>query len=665
MRNRLEEFDEARGVLVDVWRRFQATGFGRLLMEHTPFVRDLADRGTGRWWLAFMPGLTVAFTLAFLPVLVLGPVWLRLLPVFLGMLAAWGVITGMWWMSYRDSVQRRRDALNTRPGLMDGAQARDMFGARATSMGARYVLPQTWAEHEARRSVSRVDPALTGILLGSCHRQDIYASVEIPGYVLGPARSGKSRNLVVPLIMRAPGPLVVTSTRKDVIDATMAKRRSGWHDGVHRRAGGTVWVFDPMNVSQGSYRHTLRWSPVAGCEDAHTARIHAAMLVGTTGLDGDNRVWQERGGLIVQSLLHAAALSGGTIEDVYRWSRSWTAAQEAARILERAAADPRWSRGVTDGSVAVDWADEINELKHEDMRMKSNKWFAVSQAFACLSEPRIRERLAVPPDDPRLFDMRRFLEGRDGRGGHDTVYFLCEFHDASGKGPAGVGGFVSMFLSDLLAEARRIAASRPYGRLEPYAMLVLDEIANIDPWPLLPNAVTAGSGDGIETWVFFQSRSQARAAYGELTEREMWESCQKWILGGVVDPMDLKAISDVTGLRRTSRVSRSWRPAGPVPDQTSESSEDRPVLEPAEIRELPDDMALLISGRHRPMIVNLLTDAKTQRTWERTPTGTAFRRSQEPWGDRDERPGTPHAYRPWDAAAGNGAGRNIMKGGRR
>lgn len=97
------------------------------------------------------------------------------------------------------------------------------------------------------------------------------------------------------------------------------------------------------------------------------------------------------------------------------------------------------------------------------------------------------------------------------------------FRNADGEGPAGIGTFVSMFLTAVVEEARRQAASSVgMGKLEPPVALILDEMANIDQWGMLPQVVTAGSGDGIWCTSIYQSRG-GRARYGDDTEREMWK----------------------------------------------------------------------------------------------------------------------------------------------
>lgn len=523
---------EVREPIMRWWHGFQQHGVGRFIMEHTSIIRSAAEPDNERGLMVlWAPMLVVLLPLTILPLLLRGA-WGAVVAVPAGLALVVGLfLAAAFWLAWKDDPQRVADALNTRPGFMTGHEVAHAYGPRQLVKRAPRFLPRTAARRKGKKLP--LLPWDAGVLMGRSHGVEVWSTVEQPLYTVAPARMGKTRNFVLPLVLGAPGPVITTSTRRDVVDQTRAMRESGWvgPDGSRHR-GGRCWVFDPMAVARGNPKHTLNWSPIDGCEDPHIARQRAADLMGTTGLSGDNETWKNVGGLIVQALLHAAALKpGGSLEDVYQWSRSFSAAQQAARILESAATDPAY-KGLRDkGLIATDWNMELEELKVDDPRMKGNKWFSVSQAFAALTEPNVRRALSVAHDDPDRFKIADFLRS------HDTIYMLCPFRNADGEGPAGIGTFVSMFLTAVVEEARRQAASSVgMGKLEPPVALILDEIANIDQWGMLPQVVTAGSGDGIWCTSIYQSRSQARARYGDDTEREMWDSSQKWILEAFPTP---------------------------------------------------------------------------------------------------------------------------------
>ena len=84
-----------------------------------------------------------------------------------------------------------------------------------------------------------------------------FAGLEQAVLVLGPPRCGKTSCFVVGSVLDAPGAVVSTSTKPDVLEAT----------GPFRSSWGRVYVFDPAGtVPLPSYAQQLRWSPVSGCE---------------------------------------------------------------------------------------------------------------------------------------------------------------------------------------------------------------------------------------------------------------------------------------------------------------------------------------------------------------------------------------------------------------
>src|SRR5207302_8258014 len=109
-------------------------------------------------------------------------------------------------------------------------------------------LRENLSEAAVRARAPQVRPGLDakeastaelGVHLGreAASRRVLWASLEDSFLVLGPPRSGKGVSLVIPGVLSAPGPTVVTSTRPDVLRHTAAARP------------GPVVVFDPQGAS--------------------------------------------------------------------------------------------------------------------------------------------------------------------------------------------------------------------------------------------------------------------------------------------------------------------------------------------------------------------------------------------------------------------------------
>ena len=87
------------------------------------------------------------------------------------------------------------------------------------------VLAMTWVpEISLRQLQSNLATNGPELYVGTDGRRLIWAGPQQALLVLGPPRSGKTSTLVVPNVLAAPGPVLVTSTKPDILQATLARR---------------------------------------------------------------------------------------------------------------------------------------------------------------------------------------------------------------------------------------------------------------------------------------------------------------------------------------------------------------------------------------------------------------------------------------------------------
>ena len=289
---------------------------------------------------------------------------------------------------------------------------------------------------------------------------------------LGPPRSGKTSSLVIPNVLCAGGAVVATSTKPDVLDATLAARSSV----------GDCQLFDPTaSVSDRTGVHRLRWSPLPACTSWRTALGTARSLVlvaqgGTVHSSGSH--WAERAQSLLAPLLHAAAVDGADMRTVLGW-------------VDRRRALP--AQQILSGPDAAIARDLLDGICTTDERELSGIW---STASGALGGFRSEEALAATcaPD----FDPDAFVSSTG------TVYIAAPAHHQALVAPLVVG-----FLDDVRRAAyRRSADGRDPG--VPPVVLALDELANIAPLPELPAMISEGGGQGLVTLACFQDLSQAR-----------------------------------------------------------------------------------------------------------------------------------------------------------
>ena len=131
----------------------------------------------------------------------------------------------------------------------------------------------------------------------------LHADPESAVMVLGPPRSGKTSAVMIPALMACAGAAVSTSTKPDVMEATLP---------VRSRLG-QVWLFDPggeQPVPSGVRR--LGWSPVAGADSWDRALLLARAMTaaGRAGAGTTNEGhWAERASALLAPLLYAANLA--------------------------------------------------------------------------------------------------------------------------------------------------------------------------------------------------------------------------------------------------------------------------------------------------------------------------------------------------------------------
>ena len=486
-----------------------------------------------------------------------GPAWLYW--TMTSMVVTGGIVGAVFAVQFVKHEGRRKADDPTQ--LLGLADRHDVIAAA----GAKHLLARGPV---LRPSTVKPVPNDLGFFLGTSRRSDCYASVEDSMVILGPPRSGKGYNLVIPFILDAPGAVVTTSTRPDNLAATMTARAKR----------GPVAVFDPQGLAKG-VTGALRWSPIRGCESPQTAMLRANALCAGAGAGiTDGGFWIQQTNTVVRCLLQAAALDGRTAVDLYRWSLSAPAASQAVSVLaESPGAAPLWSQA-------------LDAVITADQRQRDSVWSIVSTVFGPLADPRVVTQLT--PASGEEFHPAQFL--RDC----GTLYLL-----GTASGASATANFVSALIEDVVETARRLAGASVGARMDPPLALILDEAANY-PLPALGALMSEGGGTGIATVAVLQSLAQARARWGHDSAQAIWDSAiAKVILGGSSNASDLRDIAQLIGERDVQEVSISHQSGGGR--NISESTRQRGILDPSMIRSIKVGHGLLMLRAAAPIMLTL------------------------------------------------------------
>ncbi|MDP9381514.1 MAG: type IV secretory system conjugative DNA transfer family protein [Chloroflexota bacterium] len=344
------------------------------------------------------------------------------------------------------------------------------------------------------------------------YREWIAAERQQAVLVLGPPRSGKTSSLIIPTVLAMSGPIVSTSTKGEVMQATAAARSRL----------GRVWLFDPSGtepVPKGVLE--LHWSPIRSSRTWDGARAMADAMVGASsageGVENAS-YWTESAKTLLAPLLHAAALGGHTITDVRRWiSRIWL--EEAGRILDDAGAEAA--------------ADDLVAIAATEERERSSIFSTARIVLTAYGSD-----AAAARSQYQNFDADKFVRSAD------TVYITAPSHLQSILAPL-VVGLLEEIRNATYDLARRQA--RGEEKLTQPVLWALDEIANIAPLKKFPSIVSEAGGQGLQIMASFQDLSQARARWGAAADGFLSLFGTKVVFPGIGDKKTLEALSTLVG----------------------------------------------------------------------------------------------------------------------
>jgi type IV secretion system protein VirD4 len=482
--------------------------------------------------------------------------------LFAGGIAGWVWLRGRW--------ERRRSGI----GLADKRQARRSAGEIRARRLAKYVRR---ASIEAGLlDVDTAPLAEVGQLLGTAHhtREQVVLTLEDQVGIIAATGAGKTLYLMVSASLDAPGPLIATSTKPEVLDAI-----------VETRTGkGRVWVFDPLNVA--NWPEPMVWDPIAGATDATAAvargEAFAAALGADRGTDASNPFFQSAAAIIMARLIHAAALSDSTMVDVAGWALELERSTTARDILsDHPGAELFWAQTLR---AASEGADET---------LSSVRMTLGQKVEPILSRTVMRQMLPAP--GVPVFDPAAFVTSTD------TLVLITDDQARTNVAP-----LTTMLLNEVLDAAKAQAARSHTGRLDPPLRIVGDEIANVAPVPKLPGNLSDSRGVGIQWFAAFQSVAQILARWGEDNGRQILANLNcSIILGGLQDEKALERFSTLVGKADLVEVSSQLDTANTATTH-SVSLTEREVLRPEEIRLIPDGQALVIYRNSPAMIVDLI-----------------------------------------------------------
>lgn len=360
--------------------------------------------------------------------------------------------------------------------------ARERLGRRAWDW--RGSRPRPWGRP---RDLRQPDADRRGWSVGRLDGRPIWTDEEAHIAVIAPTRAGKTTRCVIPWLLEHEGPAIVTSTKRDVLEATRA----------HRARLGSIWIFDPFNKDRST------WTPLIGCDNWSFA-LRQAQWLGDASSDGNNeiaRFWRGEAAKLLAPLLHAAGLARLHMTDVLRWVDTQNLTQASQYLL---AARSHAAK------------DQLTGIEGLDDRNKGTTYMSASAVLAAYRYPEVR---AASGDD---ITVEEFLT----HPAHTLYVVAAERHQRL-LAPLVVSLISSMVNGVAEAESNGWGG----GRLR----VLLDEAANVAPLSDLPRMLSQGAGHAIRFATIWQSIAQLEERHGVAAHTVLANSTAKLLMGPVGD----------------------------------------------------------------------------------------------------------------------------------
>jgi type IV secretion system protein VirD4 len=381
--------------------------------------------------------------------------------------------------------------------------------------------------------------------------------------VLAGPRAGKTSCVVIPALAAHPGPTVSTSTKTEVLTATLPARRQL----------GQAWFLDLQGTGAPAATRPLHWSPVTRAEDWHQAQLIAEAMTGAAIPNSDHGHWTERASALLACCLHAAANSAQGMRELSGW------------ILRHDTDTPLAE--LPPDSIA---ADVLLGIKHTADRERSSIFSTTARVLRAY-----RSNIALAASENPNFDPHQFVNS------HDTVYIAAPAHQQHLLAPLVVGLLTEIRLATYQHTARHGPPRAPM-------LFMLDECANIAPLPDLPAMLSEAGGQGLQTVVVLQDMSQARRLWKADADGMLTLFGAKAILSGIADTATLEQLSLLCGeydrpiQTITNPRSSGLRSSGKNNSTESWTTRRERRLPADQIAQIPQGQALILIGPHWQLV---------------------------------------------------------------
>ena len=521
-------------------------------------------------------------------------IWLLLITLGVGGACLYGARTlYTWWTG----IELPSNLLNLTAGIIRGQQPRAvavlalvilLTGVAGVVGIARWrhrgPCRRKRGDRVARKSASRREVAVLGERAVASQASRLGVSVESPGLPIGRMvaggaplfsswefvclmiagpRTGKTTAWLVPRILVAPGAVLATSNKRDIVDVTR----------LERSRFGRTWVFDPQGIA--GEDQSWWWNILAGVKTPVDAISLAEVFIDAQRDPSamTNAYFDGASKDLVAALVLAAALGGRDIRTVHEWLTR-PLDDEPVRILERA------------GQMMT--AQSLRGMMNLPAETRGGVYGGASQTMNFLLNDEAL-RWVLPPT---VKDGETVMEFRptDFVASTDTLYCLSQ----EGRGSA--SPIVTALTVAVIEAALEHAKTQRGGRLALPLFVALDEAANVCRWRELPDLYSHFGSRGIVVDTLLQSWSQGASVWGDAGMSKLWSAANvKAYGGGVSEDKFLQSLSTLIGMEYVDQVQTSSSRQG-TSRSVSVGAAQRPIAPVSELMAMPPNRAWVVAS---------------------------------------------------------------------
>ena len=418
-----------------------------------------------------------------------------------------------------------------------------------------WVTTRTWARPRDLRRLWVRQPVPGRPYLGIAGRlppRMLAAEPEIQPMVIAPPRAGKSSGFVVPWLLDHDGPALVLSTKRDIQQASIHRRR----------ALGETWLYDPFGDEHSAVFTPLvpasSWAGAIRTGEALASAAHPDQA------NAANEFWDKEAASMLAPLLHAAALKDTGMGALLGWLD--------ARDLD----EPLQTLNAAGASAA---ADQLQGVGRRDERNRETTVMSALNLLRAYRHPQLTHggEATLTPE--------RFLNGRA-----NTIYVVAAGHDQELLRPVILALLTAIYQAAIL-QARRD------GPLQPRLLILMDEAANIAPVRNLASWLSQCGDHGIVIATIWQSIAQIDQRYGRAARDAICAACTAQLfIPPLAEPTSTGYLSELIGQEPVANTTRNGA------TQSLAIAHQRAAPAPW-LRQIPRGRAILIYRELAPAVV--------------------------------------------------------------